>query len=299
MWFTGVRRLEDGESPYLFRSAIGAATSRDGIRWTVLNRGEPVLAPGREGTFDALATGQPCILRDRHRYLMWYGGADGRQAPDNVRIERIGLAESADGIHWTRLNGGAPVVDIGPPGSVDATQATSPFVARVKGTYRMWYGAFNGRHTISAAHSIDGIRWQKTPVTGLGPGEALGPAVYIQNGQFFMLYSTVMRKRWMMVAARSDDGLRWTPVADGRPVLDGSAAAAFDATGEGQNHSVHPSELLWDGGHLRAWFVAESGVAPFPQRIGIMEAMLPGRARPDRRVLRSTKWQARPTAEVQ
>jgi hypothetical protein len=208
---------------------------------------------------------------------MWYGGADGSQAADSVRIERIGVAESRDGLKWSRLNGGRPVIDIGPAGTADSTQATGPFVVRVGGQYLMWYGAFNGRHTIAAARSADGITWTKEAVTGLGEEEALGPSVYVQGNEFLMLYSVMRNRRWTMVAARSDDGIAWRKVKDGAPVLEDAAPGRFDAAGEGQNHSVHPSDILWDGARLRVWYMAEAPVAPFPQRIGLMEAR-PGAA---------------------
>ena len=63
MWFTGVRATAQGESPYLFRTAIGLATSRDGLRWTSRQRGRPGPGSRGEGAFDALATGQPTVLR--------------------------------------------------------------------------------------------------------------------------------------------------------------------------------------------------------------------------------------------
>lgn len=282
MWFTGVRATAHGESPYLFRTAIGLATSRDGLRWTLANEGRPVLPPGGEGTFDALATGQPTVLRSGNRYLMWYGGADGRQSADSVRIERIGAAESRDGVRWTRLNGGRPVLDVGPPGSIDAAQATGPFVLRHGGEFRMWYGAFNGRHTIAAARSRDGLTWTKEAVTGLGEGEALGPAVYSDGHGFHMFYSVVRDSRWTLVQATSPDGLHWRPADDGRPVLGAAAAGGFDAAGKGQNHSVHPSGLVRDGDRVRLYYMAESPRAPFPQRIGLMEAALTSPASPRR-----------------
>ena len=280
MWFTGVQTTGPGESPYLFRSAIGLATSRDGMRWDVQNGAQPVLPPGAPGTFDALATGQPSVLRERGRYLMWYGGADGSQAADSVRIERIGLAESRDGLRWTRLNGGRPVLDIGAAGSVDSTQATGPYVLRVGGEYLMWYGAFNGKHSIAAARSADGLTWTKIPVSGLGEQEALGPAVYARRGEFLMLYSIPLDGRWTMVAATSRDGRQWTRLKSGSPLLPPAAPGSFDAADKGQNHSVHPSEPVWDGRRLRIWYMAEAPVAPFPQRIGLMEAILDGRAHP-------------------
>ena len=274
MWFTGVERDRPGESAYLFRTFIGAAISIDGLSWTPLNGGQPVFMHGLPGSFDQHSVGHPMVIRDRDRFLMWYGGADGTDATADIRIERIGLAQSVDGVNWTRLNGGAPVVDIGGASSPDSIQATGPTVVRTIDGYTMWYGAYNGTHTIMAARSTDGVTWTKVPLSGLPP-DALGPSVTLAGGAFHMFYSQPLAGRWTMVAATSPDGLSWTPVSGSAAILGGAPAANFDAGGAGQNHSVHPSQLLVEGSRIRVWYAGEEPDAPFHQRIGLMEATVP------------------------
>lgn len=282
MWFTGVEKDRPGESAYLYRTSIGAAVSLDGITWALLNDGEPVFTPGPHLAFDRHSVAHPMVIRDRDRYLMWYGGADGLDATRDIRIERIGLASSTDGIHWTRLNGGQPVVEIGDDGEADSIQAIGATVVRApEGGYTMWYGAYDGAHSIVAARSADGIQWTKMPVTGFGPGQALGPSAVYTGGAYYMQYSILVGGAWTLVAARSPDGIAWTPVNGGAPVLPPAPPGSFDFAMPGQNASVHPSQLLVEGRTIRAWYAGEDSVAPNHQRIGLMEATVPNHAGAD------------------
>lgn len=60
--------------------------------------------------FDQLHTCDPSVLRVDGEYYLYYTGTSDPQGQDNS----IGLAQSTDGIHWVRANGGAPIV--GPAG---------------------------------------------------------------------------------------------------------------------------------------------------------------------------------------
>jgi hypothetical protein len=91
MWYVSAARWEptaDGPRHYYH---IRYAESRDGVDWT--RHGHVCIdfaSPGEH------AFGRPCVIRDGGRYRMWY----------SVRgpAYRIGYAESADGISWTRLD---------------------------------------------------------------------------------------------------------------------------------------------------------------------------------------------------
>ena len=68
-----------------------------------------VFAPAPQG-FDNKHVCDPSVVRVRGTYYMYYGGlevSDGGQAPFGTAI---GVATSPDGIHWTRVNGGQPIV---------------------------------------------------------------------------------------------------------------------------------------------------------------------------------------------
>ena len=62
---------------------------------------------GNPGGFDAVHTCDPSVLKVAGTYYMYYTGA----AEDRTHGNSIGLATSTDGAHWTRANGGAPIVE--------------------------------------------------------------------------------------------------------------------------------------------------------------------------------------------
>ena len=205
MWFVGGAKTDDPRAPYGYYDRIGLATSSDGIHWELANEGKPVLDLGPPGSLDSKGLAHPCVLRVGKQYMMWYGAIDGTQAgdlglsPGQVRVERICLATSTDGVHWTRAHGGKPVLDIGPPGSIDSIQATGMQVVRKDDQFVMWYGAYNGLHTIAMATSPDGIHWKKAndggPVTGLLGKQQLGASVCFDGGKHLMLYNTVLQQQ--------------------------------------------------------------------------------------------------------
>lgn len=296
MWFVGIHMTQQPGIPYGMAERVGLATSSDGIRWTVANDGKPVLDFGPGGAFDDAGIAHPFVLRVGGTFMMWYGGIDGRAGrdvgvgPAHVRIERIGLATSPDGIHWERANGGRPVLDIGAPGAIDAVQATGCHVIRRGGAFVMWYGAYDGTHTIGVATSPDGVHWEKRnggrPVTGLTGSKQLGPSVHFDGSRYLMLHNSTMRtpnggSLWTLFAATSPDGLHWVPAAGGRPVLGPAPPGNFGSADGvvGNNHAVHPTKMIVVGNRVRLWYGAEGGTPPPGQRyapsaIGLMEARI-------------------------
>lgn len=285
MWFVGSVRTKDPGVPYGFYERVGLATSRDGINWKVANDGKPVLDLGPVGSADARGLAHPYVLKVGAKFMMWYGGIDGKQAkglglvPGHVRIERICLATSADGIHWKRSNDGKPVLDIGPKGSSDSIQATGMHVLRINNRFVMWYGAYNGLHALAMATSPDGLRWTKAnggkPLTGLLGEQQLGPTVYSDGSRYFLLYEKITNHSWAMFAATSDDGIHWETANDSEPVLGPPSNGNFATAGKGMNHSVHPSQIIILGRQVRVWYGGEDGSPPHYQRIGLMEARIP------------------------
>ncbi|MGB5834072.1 MAG: glycosyl hydrolase [Thiohalocapsa sp.] len=78
---------------------VSVAESKDGLTWT--RRGE-VLGTGEPGAFDSLGVGTRHIIRHDGRWLMFYEGVG------EGGYRSIGLAESGDGLHWTRRPGAEP-----------------------------------------------------------------------------------------------------------------------------------------------------------------------------------------------
>ena len=67
------------------------ARSADGVVWSA--DGDALLAPNLP---DEYALGRPSVVRDGDLYRMWYS------IRSHSRPYRIGYAESADGLAWTR-----------------------------------------------------------------------------------------------------------------------------------------------------------------------------------------------------
>ena len=287
MWFAAGRptKSQDGSVPYGIDECIGLAISEDGIHWELANDGQSVLDAGPAGSADAKGLAHPFVLRIGKQFWMWYSAIDGlrgqdiNQGPAHVRIERICLATSDDGIHWQRENEGRPVLDIGPAGSTDSVQVAGMHVLRSEGKFVMWYGAYNGKHTLMMATSPDGVHWTKAndgqPVTGLDGSQQLGPSAYFDGRRYLMLYNKDLNGSWATFSATSDDGINWKPANDSQPLLGPPPTGNFDTAGKGRNHSVHPSQILLIGNKVRVWYGGEDGSPPHKAHIGLMEATLP------------------------
>ncbi len=183
MWYNGTTEPFNCPTGTLAKDRrIGYAESQDGVHWTKrydgAGPGGSVLPLGGPGEFDAQQVGYVWVIRDGGEYRMYYS------ANDALNYWRVGLAVSSDARTWTKVRGktatGA-VLDLGPPGSIDAACAYQPSVVKEReGLYRMWYRACNapGRFggpsggSIAYAESNDGIAWVKIPQPGPG-GAAL------------------------------------------------------------------------------------------------------------------------------
>ncbi|MBL8210080.1 MAG: hypothetical protein JNK87_05180 [Bryobacterales bacterium] len=75
---------------------LGVARSPDGITWTKL-RANPVLELGEAGSFDENGLGEPAVWFWGGSYWMLYTGRDRNE------VRRMGLAQSRDGVRWTKL----------------------------------------------------------------------------------------------------------------------------------------------------------------------------------------------------
>ncbi|MEX1231654.1 MAG: hypothetical protein WEB58_15510 [Planctomycetaceae bacterium] len=288
MWFNGDEPTKDPRAPYGIYQRIGLATSTDGVRWKIANGDKPVLDLGPPGSPDEKGLSHPYVLKVGDKFWMWYGGIDGKTAgdlglaPANVRVERMCLASSSDGIHWNRENDGKPVLDIGPPGTIDCIQATGMHILKIDGEFKMWYGAYGSKkHVIGMASSSDGIHWQREnagePLTGLvGGGQGqLGPSVHFDGQRYFMFYNGDLGSQWNTYTAVSDDGVHFAQLSGDKPILEPAPAGNFDTAGVGRNHAVHLTKIIVTQGKVRAWYTGEDGSPPHHQRIGLLEADIP------------------------
>lgn len=149
MWYTGQAKGH---------SAIGYATSQDGITWTRQSQ-RPVLAPERP--WEKVAVMCPDVLWDSKtgRFRMWYSGG-AQYEPD-----AIGYASSADGITWTRDNRN-PIFTADPAQPLEKSKVTACHVVEWGGWDVMFYIGFSDRDhaQIGLARSRDGLtHWERHP----------------------------------------------------------------------------------------------------------------------------------------
>ena len=167
MWYRG----NDGQT-----SRIGYAVSDDGTNWTKVDSVNPVLDTGNAGSWDDNSVQTPVVFMvDDSTFFMWYGGSDGSNT-------RIGLANSSDGMHWTKdtLN---PVINIGTGWELSSVY---PGAVLHDGTiFQMWYFGLDQSYIGRTGYAIsgDGVDWTKdtlNPVLDVGASGAwdnMGAAV--------------------------------------------------------------------------------------------------------------------------
>src|SRR5437867_4639148 len=120
MWYGGQPSSGGTVSTFL-------ATSSDGVSWT---RRGMVLPHGLPGSFDEIAAYYPSVRIISSTYEMVYSAASPGQ-------ERLGLAESADGISWQKKGS---VLDLLPPD--ESPSLGTPFLhVESNGTWSVYYGA--------------------------------------------------------------------------------------------------------------------------------------------------------------
>jgi len=149
MWYTGQAKG---------RSAIGYATSPDGITWN-RRSDKPVLSP--EAPWEKVAVMCPDVVWDEKArlYKMWYSG--GEQNEPNA----IGYATSPDGLTWTK-HAANPIFAPDPKNPWEQHKVTACQVIQQDGWYLMFYIGFRdeAHAQIGIARSRDGIHdWQRHP----------------------------------------------------------------------------------------------------------------------------------------
>jgi predicted GH43/DUF377 family glycosyl hydrolase len=184
MWYTG----QSGA-----KSAIGFATSPDGITWTRAQEG-PVLEPGGGWELDSVMSPFVRVDDTTGGYRLWYAAGDAYEP------NAVGYATSTDGVHWQR-DARNPVFSPGPKGSWDGAKVGAVDVEPDGGGYVMFYIGFaDAQHAqIGVARSTDGIiDWRRSaanPIVRPGPllawdaDAVYRPAVIHEPGRWLLYYN--------------------------------------------------------------------------------------------------------------
>jgi predicted GH43/DUF377 family glycosyl hydrolase len=148
----------NGEFLYWYQGGrvprIGLARSVDGLRWQ--KEPAPVLAAGPRGSWDERGVADPYVVEFAGTLYMFYLGQD------RARRQRLGVATSGDGIHWTKLRRN-PVLELGEPGTFDEAGLGEPAVWARGGWYWMLYAGRDAREhrRLGLARSRDGVSWER------------------------------------------------------------------------------------------------------------------------------------------
>jgi predicted GH43/DUF377 family glycosyl hydrolase len=138
------------------RPRLGLARSGDFRSWSREPR--PVLEPGPYQSWDEYGVADPYVIRiDRYFYLYFLG-------QDRARRQRLGVARSADGVHWEKLRRN-PILELGEDGTFDEAGLGEPAVWNSHGFYWMLYTGrdVHENRRMGLARSTDGVRWTKLP----------------------------------------------------------------------------------------------------------------------------------------
>lgn len=223
--------------------------------------GNPVIAPNPASSFDdpirhapvhweALHTFNPAaIVRNGKVYVLYRAEDDTGEMQIGMHTSRLGLAESSDGVHFTRS--AVPVFYPAPdsqkdrewPGGVEDPR----IVESEDGTYVLTYTQWNRKtYSVGIATSRDLLHWTKH-----GPAfadaahgryanlkyKSAGIVTSLHNGR--LIAARIQGKYWMFWGegaihlATSTDLTHWTPVEDasGNPIeVLRPRAGHFDST---------------------------------------------------------------------
>ena len=243
----------------------GLATSTDGVNFTRVKgsaTGGAILENGGAGEFDSFLTYRPFVLKDGTLYRLWYNGSTApfNCPPGTLALNRrIGYAESANGVNFTKMNTGpgigGSVLRLGPAGSIDEQQVGYIWVIKDTNDYKMYYSANDAGNfwRVALATSTDARTWTKVPgklkggaildVGAVGSFDvacAYQPTVVKERDQLYRMWYRGCQtagnpngpSKGVIGYAESNDGITWVKVP--QPGLFGAALTqgppgAFDS----------------------------------------------------------------------
>ncbi len=166
---------------------IGRATADNPLGpWTP--DPEPILLNGSRGEWDSSQLTAPSVSRTDDGYVMYYAGIG------STRQHAIGMATSADGIHWAKYDDpttiAAPYADSDPVMVTtlewEGTGVHQPRVMQTDDGWVMVYRATGvgvGGMRLGVATSADGLTWTRQDNPVFAPGD-------VEGGDNFWFHST-------------------------------------------------------------------------------------------------------------
>jgi len=159
--------------------------------------GNPIIAVGPEGSFDAGALGSMNILLVSGVFHCFYEtwGVRSEKEWDASEYESltIGHATSIDGVNWTK-DPQNPVLSPGGEGEWDETGVWDPYVIYEDGLFKMWYGGGGGRKPNfgwAYAVSKDGSNFEKKGLIGKNNPSSVEDVHVVhdkESGLYYMYY---------------------------------------------------------------------------------------------------------------
>jgi len=140
---------------------IGLALSKDGINWAKY-KNNPILDVSPPGNWDSLYVYCPVVWKEGASWKMMFTGCD---ALDSSHYQ-VGLAQSSDGINWTKYKNNPVFNDLNPTSKNKFGQYETEGwgLMNDKTGYYLFYNTVTRKpRQVSIAHSTDLISW--TPVS--------------------------------------------------------------------------------------------------------------------------------------
>ncbi len=172
---------------------------------------QPTYTPG---TFDEQHVCDPTVIKVGATYYMFYGAAEADGHPGVIPITRIGVASSPNGITWTRLNNGQPIVSPARgPGHPDfpalqganrAYGAGQPTVAYVNNRFYLMFTDSTGYGSATIGGAGQFVLRSGDPTFKINVEELTGPGV-------FSPYTPAAHTSWAFMWAF---GLDWQYVTE-------------------------------------------------------------------------------------
>ena len=286
------RSLKD-ENLRHWNVSIGHAVSTDLRRWTIL---PDALRPSAEPAWDDYTTWTGSVIRHAGLWYLFYTGTN---HAEKGLVQRVGLATSADLIHW-RKHPENPVIAADPAWYelLDLNQwhdhawrdpyvvqhpATGEFHAFI--TARVKDGPGDARGVIGHATSPDLIRWQvQPPLTAPGEfGHMEVPQVVQIEGRWYLLFACpypMLAKAHQARLARPVNG---TYYLSADTMLGAYHSPDAECLVGDEIGSLYSGKLVQDAGG--AWqFMAFKNVTTGGEFVGDIDDPRPVRVLPDGRL---------------